>query len=300
MRKNLNFAFIIVFFFWNMYFFISLIPQNSYNQSSNNGISEENNKSIEPNIEEEDLHERVWQPIENSLEFNFSKERSKVVTNGTSIVKYDVLRKMETIIIRKDIEVKNYNTSNFISRIKERKLPIGSLYSETIFPPDDRQRITNTDEYPWTSITKLYITSEDDTRWIGSGAIIDEFHVLTAGHNVYLHDNGGWVSSVEVIPEMDGSYEPFGSSYSVSNYEKWKNGFFDGESVYNPGWNQDSQHWASGRKLWTIMNTYPIYLFSDANSGDFGDGDLAERLVRFFSFLRGARYNGISEVFRLN
>ncbi|NGX49951.1 MAG: Extracellular metalloprotease [Candidatus Anoxychlamydiales bacterium] len=222
MRKNLNFAFLIVLFFWNMFFFISLVPHNSFSQSSNKGISEENNKSTEPNIEE-DLPESVWQPIENSLNYIFSKERSKVVKNGTSIVKYDVIRKMETITIRKDIEAKNYNISNFISRIKERKLPIGSLSSETIFPPDDRQRITNTDEYPWTSITKLYITAEDDTKWIGSGAIIDEFHVLTAGHNVYLHDNGGWASSVEVIAGMDGSYEPFGSAMvtDMRSYTGW-------------------------------------------------------------------------------
>ncbi|KKM77923.1 hypothetical protein LCGC14_1365200, partial [marine sediment metagenome] len=35
---------------------------------------------------------------------------------------------------------------------------------------------------------------------------------LTAGHNVYLHDNGGWASSVEVVPGMNGTYEPFGSA----------------------------------------------------------------------------------------
>ncbi|NGX32409.1 MAG: Extracellular metalloprotease [Candidatus Anoxychlamydiales bacterium] len=58
---------------------------------------------------------------------------------------------------------------------------------------------------------------------MGSGAIIDEFHVLTAGHNVYLHDNGGWASSVEVVPGMDGTYKPFGSAMvtDMRSYTGW-------------------------------------------------------------------------------
>ncbi len=89
------------------------------------------------------------------------------------------------------------------------------------------------------------------------------------------------------------------SSYAVSNYEKWKNGFFDGESVYHPGWNHDSEHWASGRQLWTLRKIYPLYLFSDANSDHFGTNDLAERLVGFFATLTGEKYRGIDEILRL-
>ncbi|KKK90731.1 hypothetical protein LCGC14_2720070, partial [marine sediment metagenome] len=150
----------------------------------------------------------------------------------------------------------------------------------SIFPPDDRQKITNTDEYPWSSITKLYITAADDSNWIGSGAIIDEFHVLTAGHNVYLHDNGGWASSVEVVPGMDGTYEPFGSAM-VTDMRSYT------------GWTQDAMEehdWAvltldtnmGGLTGWLGRQTAnppdPIYTGTLYTAGYPGDLDYGEKM----------------------
>ena len=89
------------------------------------------------------------------------------------------------------------------------------------------------------------------------------------------------------------------SPYAVNNYENWKNGYFDGQSVYHPGWNQRSEHWASGRPLWTTMNIYPIYLFSGANSDQFGQNDFAECLINFFRTLTREKYSGIDEILKL-
>ena len=228
MRKRLNLAFLIMICFWNIYFFISFLPQNSIRQSPSKEIFEEENKSIELNTTEENFPEIVWQPIEDSLDYQLFKDRSTIITNSTSIVEYDLIRKIETITHRRDIEIISSDKNNSINKwIKGVPLSmVGELKGPqpaTIFPPDDRQKIANTDEYPWSSITKLYITAADDSNWIGSGAIIDEFHVLTAGHNVYLHDNGGWASSVEVVPGMDGTYEPFGSAMvtDMRSYTGW-------------------------------------------------------------------------------
>ncbi|MFX1242544.1 MAG: hypothetical protein ACFFA7_14950 [Promethearchaeota archaeon] len=44
---------------------------------------------------------------------------------------------------------------------------------------------------------------------------------------------------------------------------------------------------------------YPIYLFSDANSIRFGEGDYAHFLVNFFSELKGEKYEGIDQILRL-
>ena len=214
--------------FWNIHLFISLLPQNSLRQSPSKGISEENSKYIELNVKEGNIPEIVWQPIENSPDYKLSKERSTIITNGTSIVEYDLIRKIETITHRRDIEIIGTDKNSSINK-QIKGVPLSTTgeikgpQTSTIFPPDDRQRITNTDEYPWGSISKLYITAADDTTWMGSGAIIDEFHVLTAGHNVYLHDNGGWASSVEVVPGMDGTYEPFGSAMvtDMRSYTGW-------------------------------------------------------------------------------
>ena len=83
------------------------------------------------------------------------------------------------------------------------------------FPPDDREKITSTSSYPWSTICKLFITAENGSEYIGSGFIVDEFHILTCGHCIYIHESGGWVDEVEVVPGMDGAYEPFGSAYAT-------------------------------------------------------------------------------------
>ena len=91
------------------------------------------------------------------------------------------------------------------------------------FPPDDRQKVTSTSSYPWRTICKLFITAQDNTQFIGSGFIVDEFHILTCGHCIYIHENGGWVSEVEVIPGMDGSFTPYGVAYATDyrTYTGW-------------------------------------------------------------------------------
>jgi V8-like Glu-specific endopeptidase len=64
----------------------------------------------------------------------------------------------------------------------------------------------------------------------GSGAVIDRFHVLTAGHMIYDASYGGFATSVVVTPAENGNYAPFGTARMV-----W-------ERVYN-GWEAySSQH----------------------------------------------------------
>jgi V8-like Glu-specific endopeptidase len=92
-----------------------------------------------------------------------------------------------------------------------------------VFPPDNRTKITSTSSFPWRTICKLYITAADDTLFIGSGAMLDEYHILTCGHCVYIHDHGGWVDDIEVIPGKSGSYTPYGSAYATyfRTYTGW-------------------------------------------------------------------------------
>lgn len=46
--------------------------------------------------------------------------------------------------------------------------------------------------FPWSSIAKLYITMPNGRMYVGSGAMVDQFHVLTAGHVIYSSSDGGW------------------------------------------------------------------------------------------------------------
>ncbi len=153
--------------------------------------------------------------MNDNFEFEFEKEHPQLRT-----VAYNVSTKTE----ERYAEINSTSESHSITRISPFK---GNLNEnkdiETVFPPDDRTKVTDTTIYPWTSICKIYITADDDTNWVGSGVIIDEFHVLTAGHNVYLHDHGGWAKEVKVVPGKDDTYEPYGHAYStyMQSYSGW-------------------------------------------------------------------------------
>jgi len=78
-----------------------------------------------------------------------------------------------------------------------------------IYPPDERQRITPTTDFPWRTICKLKAAMPDGSSLDGTCVLIDEFHALTAGECVYNAQYGGWATSVEIIPGLDGDYMPY-------------------------------------------------------------------------------------------
>jgi len=98
----------------------------------------------------------------------------------------------------------------------------------SVYPPDDRVRITPTTSYPWRTICRLLITFPSGGQYIGSGAIIgcpdgQGNHVLTAGHCVYNPDEGGWATSIQVVPALDDGYMPYGSAWAtiIRTYTGW-------------------------------------------------------------------------------
>jgi len=94
---------------------------------------------------------------------------------------------------------------------------------------DDRVRITPTTDYPWSAIVKLHITWDGQST-LGSGAMIDKNHVLTAGHCVYSQSQGGWADSIKIVPGADNGNEPFGHAWATNMrcYSRWINNA-DGE-----------------------------------------------------------------------
>jgi len=66
--------------------------------------------------------------------------------------------------------------------------------------------------YPFSAVVQVQITYADGEMAMGSGAMIDSFHVLTAGHVLYDSDKGGWAKSVEVIPDRYNNSAPFGTA----------------------------------------------------------------------------------------
>jgi V8-like Glu-specific endopeptidase len=90
-------------------------------------------------------------------------------------------------------------------------------------PPDFTQRIGATDQYPWSTQCKLYITYPDGTFLRRSGTLVSDKYVLTAGECVYDSDFGGWADTIEVVPGLNGGSRPFGSAFAtyMRSYTGW-------------------------------------------------------------------------------
>ena len=76
--------------------------------------------------------------------------------------------------------------------------------AEVVIGADDRVRIHNTERYPYSAICSLEITSSTGRRFVGSGWLASGSTVITAGHCVYLPDEGGWAKRVRVYPGRNG------------------------------------------------------------------------------------------------
>jgi V8-like Glu-specific endopeptidase len=105
---------------------------------------------------------------------------------------------------------------------------------EIVLGEDDRVLVTNNEAYPWRCICSLIITAQTGSVYVGTGWLVSPRLVITAGHCVFLHDEGGWASQIEVIPGRNGTERPFGSavSYDFRSVEQWQ---FDRDRDYDYG-----------------------------------------------------------------
>lgn len=87
---------------------------------------------------------------------------------------------------------------------------------EVIIGKDDRVRIQATTKVPWRRLCALRIEMKTGAVYRGTGFLIGKRTVATAGHCVYMHSQGGWAKRIEVIPGMNGSAKPFGSTLATS------------------------------------------------------------------------------------
>ena len=69
--------------------------------------------------------------------------------------------------------------------------------------------------YPYTAVTEVTVTFPDNKTFVGSGAMIDSFHVLTAAHMLYSYADGGFATTIKVTPDMYYLSAPFGVAYGT-------------------------------------------------------------------------------------
>ncbi len=77
-------------------------------------------------------------------------------------------------------------------------------------------RITQTASVPWRSICHLEMTYSDGRSAIGTGWFSSPDTVMTAGHNLYIPENGASARKIRVVPGRDGNVGPFGETYGES------------------------------------------------------------------------------------
>ena len=104
-----------------------------------------------------------------------------------------------------------------------------------VFGTDDRRQISPATSYPWSAIAHLVISRADGQTGTCTGFFIGPHTVATAGHCVYAH-NGGWATSIQVIPGRDGSSAPFGSQTVTTSGLRTVNGWiWYGTPLYDYG-----------------------------------------------------------------
>ena len=236
-KKSIKIAtlFLIGLFFFSG---ISTGTSTSITESTN-----EENKEIEDIENEENptaisykTTETEWRPIEES--FNFNIENAESVVDPTTTASYNSFTGVESFISSPESSNPEWMPSPSVieeysgmlaeaagddsTNARDDNTNAGND-PEAVIGGDGRVRITPTSGYPWRTVVKLYITAADASTWIGSGAMVDAYHVLTAGHVVFLPSNGGWATSIRVVPAMDNLDDPYGEAWDTGlrSYTGW-------------------------------------------------------------------------------
>lgn len=75
--------------------------------------------------------------------------------------------------------------------------------------------VADTTVYPWRAVAYLDIVTVarngSKENWRGTGFLVSPRTLVTAGHNVYFHDHGGWANSIEVHPGRNANGSPYGA-----------------------------------------------------------------------------------------
>lgn len=163
-------------------------------------------------------HNRTWGP---PIQVNHTPSRIETADSNASseIVSYNLGTDEVTV---DDTAIESRSSSP-----ESRTGSTDQVQTEGVISNDDRNRIQNTNLFPYSAVVELQITTQTNKRYTCSGSIINEsgknHHVLTAGHCAYLHDEGGWAKSITVVPAADENVKPFyeAESTNVHTYTEW-------------------------------------------------------------------------------
>ncbi|MCA9178131.1 MAG: hypothetical protein KDB14_26890 [Planctomycetales bacterium] len=114
-----------------------------------------------------------------------------------------------------------------VPRLPPRHFSVDDLQRgkpEAVFMPDNRLPIADSKSYPYSAICALTIINQRGEKFYGSGFLAGPRLVLTAGHNVYYHSDGGFMKEIVVYPGLHLDYtahQPRAVSTSFSTVASW-------------------------------------------------------------------------------
>lgn len=108
---------------------------------------------------------------------------------------------------------------------------------ESVCDIDNREKIPNTTIAPWKFICRLYITTKDNAKYVASGFFIGRRCIITNGHVVYIHNRGGWVKEITVVPGQNADNAPYGGQkttnfVTVKGWTSQQNADYDYGAVF--------------------------------------------------------------------
>lgn len=104
-------------------------------------------------------------------------------------------------------------------RVEESEIRhVDTVLAESVIGSDNRVQVQDTSIFPWRAMCSLEITTKTGARMVGSGTLIGPRTVLTAGHCIYIHQYGGFASSIKVTPGQNGHATPHGSAMATKFY----------------------------------------------------------------------------------
>lgn len=84
-----------------------------------------------------------------------------------------------------------------------------NLLFRTVFPPDYRTPVSDSNKYPFCCIGYLHIMFPNGEGARGTAFLIDENIALTAGHCLYSPQNGGKATTLYFYPARNGNIRPY-------------------------------------------------------------------------------------------
>ncbi|EKQ66710.1 V8-like Glu-specific endopeptidase [Leptolyngbyaceae cyanobacterium JSC-12] len=92
---------------------------------------------------------------------------------------------------------------------------------EVVIGTDDRVRVMDTKIIPFKRICHLKIQAANGRSYLGTGFFVGPRTIITAGHCVYIHGQGGWARQIMVTPGRNEKAEPF-KSFTATSFRSVK------------------------------------------------------------------------------